>query len=370
MSASDQKAHPGLLLPAGFLAVSLLLHSVGLVAINKSFSFQTMHKVEDLAILQAQLLSLPEVMPAAVASSPGKEQRAASPPVRPAASVPLTPAVPLPSAAFSLPKQTPPQTLPAEPAAPSEPPPAAQTANEVIPDAAAVNVPVAAAPQPALPGSATLTYGIGYGNAETPVRQGINTVRWQFADGKYEIESVSQATGLAGLLVRGVITETSAGDVTQEGLAPLRYGDKRAGRGERAAHFQRDKAVLSFSSRTDTVALPAGAQDRLSLRFQLGLLLQGAPHLQAIGSVIAVPVVTPGGLDVWNIVVQSRDVVHTAAGDFPVLHLAREKRTDRPYDQTVEIWLTPSLSWLPVRVRIQDANGRALDALLEKVEVQ
>ncbi len=370
MPASDHKARHRLLLPAGFLAVSLLLHSLGLVAINSGFYSQTRHKVEDLAILQAQLLSLPEATPAAPMPPPGKALRAASPPVRPAAAVPAVPAVPSSSSATSLPEQTPPQTLPAEPVAPPEPPPATQTANQAAQDAAAVNPPVAAGPQPALLGSATLTYGVGYGSAEAPVRQGINTVRWQFADGKYEIESVSEATGLAGLLVRGQITETSAGDVTPEGLAPLRYGDKRAGRGERAAHFQRDKSVLSFSNRSDTVALPAGVQDRLSLRFQLGLLLQGAPHLQAIGSVIAVPVAGPNGLDIWNIVVQSRDVVHTAAGDFPVLHLAREKRADRPYDQTVEIWLTPSLSWLPVRVRIQDANGRALDAILEKVDAQ
>jgi Protein of unknown function (DUF3108) len=230
--------------------------------------------------------------------------------------------------------------------------------------------PIDSPPQAALVASATLTYDVRYDTAGAGTRQAVSTVRWGFGDGKYRIEAVSAATGLAGLVIRGSWVETSVGDVSEGGLAPLRYGDARANRAERAVHFQRDRNVVSFSGRGDTLPLPDGVQDRLSLRFQLGLLLQAAPHLQSAGSVLPVPVATPSGVEIWNMVVQPPGVISTAAGDFPVLHLARQKRLDRTYDQTVEIWLTPSLSWLPVRIRIQDANERVLDATLSAAEVQ
>jgi hypothetical protein len=53
-----------------------------------------------------------------------------------------------------------------------------------------------------------------------------------------------------------------------------------------------------------------------------------------------------------------------------VLYLVRDKRLDRPYDQTLELWIAPSVAWLPVRVRIVDANARTLDAVLTKAQLQ
>jgi hypothetical protein len=32
-----------------------------------------------------------------------------------------------------------------------------------------------------------------------------------------------------------------------------------------------------------------------------------------------------------------------------------------PYDQKVEVWLSPQLAYLPVRIRITDANGDYVD---------
>ena len=44
----------------------------------------------------------------------------------------------------------------------------------------------------------------------------------------------------------GARTQTSRGRITGDGIAPLRFGDRY--RSEQAAHFQRDKGVISFSS--------------------------------------------------------------------------------------------------------------------------
>lgn len=355
------------------IAASLLLHVIGLTGASRGIRITPVVPSDKEVVLQTDLLTeVPTAITAPVAAAlpPPKMQVRAAPatpvstlgrsetigftPIPPSAAVePLQPVEP--SAAF---------TPLADESVPSEPQPLAPTA---LPAQAFTST----SPSPVtLARSAVLDYSVAYGLQDNPLPQGVSTVRWQFAEDKFEIESISQATGLTSLLMRGTLTETSVGSITAQGLAPTRYGERRASRGERAIHFQWERGILSFSNHPQEVPLPSGVQDRLALRYQLGLLLQATPSLQQPGSVLEVPVATPSGLDIWTIVVRKQELLHTEAGDFPVFYLVRDKRPDRPYDQTLELWIAPSISWLPVRVRMVDANGRTLDAVLIKSQVQ
>jgi hypothetical protein len=371
--------HTPLNLGLACIATSVLVHVIGLTSASRGMRVTPATSADREIVLQAELFNevastIPAqvkenapvtFIPANIRVSAKRDDPASAiqrqPSIAPPATAQTTPSEPYHSSelpASSLPESVPLET---DPVAPELLTPAAATSAQLPPTAT---------PSVSLARSAVLQYSVGYGIQDNPAPQGISTVRWQFAEDKFEIESISEATGLTSLLIRGTLTETSVGRVTAQGLAPVRYGEKRASRGERAIHFQRERGVVSFSNHPQEVPLPLGVQDRLALRYQLGLLLQATPSLQQPGSTMEVPVATPSGIEVWKIVVQKHEILHTQAGDFPVLYLVRDKRLDRPYDQTLELWIAPSVAWLPVRVRIVDANARTLDAVLTKAQLQ
>ena len=355
------------------LTSSLLLHAMGLSSISQGIKIAPATPLTQEVVLQTEILSealsplsLQATAPPAL---PTPKARTNAPPARP---LPKIEQIEIPDPvlnsqrsssteeAFAIlepePHESERQPLPLE--------------SESLTSLISVTNPLEIQQPVSLVRSAVLEYSVGYGIQDNTTPQAISTVRWQSTEDKFEIESVSQATGLTSLLVRGKLIETSTGNITPQGLAPVRYGEKRASRGERAIHFQRDRNVVSFSNRQEEISLPAGVQDRLALRYQLGWLLQATPSLQQVGSVLEVPVATPSGVDRWRMVVQKHEILHTETGDFQALYLVREKRADRAYDQSLEVWIAPSVFWLPIRVRIVDATNRSLDAVLIKTQVQ
>ena len=53
-------------------------------------------------------------------------------------------------------------------------------------------------------------------------------------------------------------------------------------------------------------------------------------------------------------------------GSVPTVKLTRKPR--REFDQLIELWFAPELGYLPVRLRITNANGDRVDQQLKKVE--
>jgi hypothetical protein len=314
-----KSAHTPLHLGLACILASVLLHVIGLTSASRGMQVQLAPRADTEIILQTELLAEAATTPPARAiappSIPAGEHCASttSPRYRSAAGYcsPTTT-----SQAESSEPEAFPQAEP-DPGSLSTVPTPLPPTSLATPDA-----PIAAQQAVTLARSAVLNYSIRYGNEDNPTPQGINTVRWQFVEDKFEIESISEATGLTSLLMRGTLIETSVGRVTAQGLSPIRYGDKRASKGERAVHFQREREVVSFSNRPQEVPLPVGVQDRLSLRYQLGLLLQATPSLQRPGSTIEVPVATPSGIEVWSIVVQKQEIsAHTKQEIFLTIYL-------------------------------------------------
>ena len=53
--------------------------------------------------------------------------------------------------------------------------------------------------------------------------------------------------------------------------------------------------------------------------------------------------------------------------ELDAVRLTRAPR--REYDQKVELWLAPSLQYLPVRIRIEDEKGGVLDQRASRIEL-
>ncbi|MDA8444320.1 DUF3108 domain-containing protein [Paracidovorax valerianellae] len=177
---------------------------------------------------------------------------------------------------------------------------------------------------------------------------------WRHDDTRYEARQEIKA------FLIGARSQTSTGQVTASGLQPERFGDKA--RSEQAAHFNFGQGRVTFSANTPQAAIGAGAQDRLSVFIQLGALLAAAPERYPDGTQITLTTVGARYADRWTFTVEGTEMLDLPRGATPALKLQRLPRKE--YDQKAELWLAPSLGFLPARIRITQSNGDFADLRL------
>jgi len=177
---------------------------------------------------------------------------------------------------------------------------------------------------------------------------------WQHDGSRYEARQE-----ISAFLV-GTRAQRSVGTITAEGLQPERFSDRS--RSEQAAHFDAAKGRVTFSANTPDAAVGPGAQDRLSVFLQLGALLAADPGRFVPGTQVTLTTVSARSADRWTFNIEGPDTLDLPSGPTATLKLQRLPRKD--YDQKAELWLAPSLGYLPVRIRITQANGDFADLLL------
>lgn len=152
-------------------------------------------------------------------------------------------------------------------------------------------------------------------------------------------------------------TQRSTGRITALGLAPTRFSDK--GRNEEAAHFERDKGKVSFSSNRPDAPLAAGAQDRLSVMLQLGAMIAGEPRKYPPGTTISIQTASTRDAEPWVFTVEGEESLDLPGGKVGAVKLLRNPRKE--FDQKVELWLAPGMAYAPVRLRLTQPNGDWVD---------
>jgi len=155
----------------------------------------------------------------------------------------------------------------------------------------------------------------------------------------------------------GSRTQTSRGRLTAQGLEPKRFGDKV--RSEVAAHFEYDQRQVIFSANTPRAELLPGAQDHLSVFVQLASWVQANPKGFAEGRVIELQAVGPRDAQPWRFTVQGMERLKLPVGEIDALKLTRPPA--RPFDLSAEVWLAPSLGYLPARIKLTQDNGDFVD---------
>ena len=171
-----------------------------------------------------------------------------------------------------------------------------------------------------------------------------------------------QARQEISILFLGSRTQSSTGALSEGGLRPQRFADRS--RSEQAAHFDYAQGQVTFSANTPTAPMVTGTQDRLSVFIQLGALLAAAPERYPPGTRISLATVSARAADVWAFTVEDEETLDLPAGSISARKLQRLPRRDHDYDQKAELWLAPSLGYLPVRIRITQANGDFADLRL------
>jgi hypothetical protein len=173
---------------------------------------------------------------------------------------------------------------------------------------------------------------------------------WISANGGYQASLVFGALGLKR-------SQSSRGQIGQGGLMPERFSDKF--RTEVAAHFNRQQGKVTFSANTPDVPLLAGAQDRLSVLIQLAAMAASAPERFMPETTLTIQTIGPRDADVWLFTVGPTETLTLPGGKLEMVRLTRNPR--QTYDQKMDLWLAPSLGYLPARLRITESNGDYVD---------
>jgi hypothetical protein len=217
--------------------------------------------------------------------------------------------------------------------------------------AASANTPALPTYPTRVPPAATIGFDLRRGPVPGEAR-----LSWQPGPDRYELRLEGRSFGVLW------IGQTSSGGFDGAGLAPLRFVDQRRQREVRAANFQRDRGLVSFSGPQVTYPLVPGTQDRLSWLLQVAAIAAADPGRWTAGSQIEMFVVgSRGDGGVWRFdVVGTQRLVLPGGAVERALHLRRTPR--KPYDTEVDFWLDPARHHLPVRLRLATPeNGESTD---------
>jgi len=201
-----------------------------------------------------------------------------------------------------------------------------------------------------LPASVRLHYKVEAQSRQLPW-QAEGELRWRQDGRSYQADLEVRAPFLPKR------TQQSSGSITAQGLAPLRFSDR--GRNEEAAHFEREQGKVSFSNNRPDAALAAGAQDRLSVMLQLGAMIAAAPQKFPSSTSISIQTASTRDAETWMFTVEGTETLQLPGGTLQALKLTRSPRKE--FDQRVELWLAPSMDYVPVRLRLTQPNGDWVD---------
>ena len=193
--------------------------------------------------------------------------------------------------------------------------------------------------------------------------EGDAQVRWQLGPGQYTLLN-EWRSNLAGK----IYSARSEGGVDEYGLAPSAFTEKRLRKNPTSLSFDRAARMIRFGPEQEA-PLRGGEQDRTSAVWQLIGLARAAPAKFNPGREIDLLVAGRRDVDAWQFRVEHHAPLNTAFGEIKAVHLVREPAADAQ-DQKLDVWLAPSLGWLPVRLRFAEDNGDQVEHLLQQIVKQ
>jgi Protein of unknown function (DUF3108) len=248
-----------------------------------------------------------------------------------------------------------PEVAKAEPTL-TQPMPAPAASSKISAAAQSQNTPPATAPGAAM---ASLPQE---GEARYTLRRGILSANvalsWKFSDNRYRLQSVAQGAGL--LAVFGSHVQVSEGEVGAQGLKPSSFSVELRGKKDQAVFLWEAKTIqFSGKSGERSAQLPDGAQDMLSLLFQLAF---EPPQTQQLTS----QVTNGRKLETYTFARVGEETLELPAGSFRTIHVAKQHA---PGDDAMELWLSPEHHYLPVKIRLIDRKGEVMEQTVSTIKV-
>jgi hypothetical protein len=184
-------------------------------------------------------------------------------------------------------------------------------------------------------------------------------VQWQRDATKYQVRLDVR------IQLFGTQVITSQGDVTPEGLVPRVYEELRPGK-RRFAQIG-DQVIVLENGRT--LPRPPGVQDAASQFVEFSQRFATGKEVLQVGRSVSVWLARPGGLDQWTYDVVDRVMLRTPSlGEVEAFHLKPRSIPTPRGNITAEMWIAPSLQYLPVRIKVVLGNEAWLDLLVDHIE--
>jgi hypothetical protein len=203
-----------------------------------------------------------------------------------------------------------------------------------------------------VPPSGELQYDTFFNGA----RNQTGTIHWSSDGQRYEmVVSIP-------LPFVGTFSWTSKGRVDAFGLAPDQYIEQRGHRPANFTIFNRTDKQIVFTRTPNSLALPDGAQDRFSMVMQLASLVRGDPDAYKPGVTREFYVVDNDSGEIWPITTIGDETVSTDHGYVTARHFMRLPRREGD-KRRIDVWLAPSLGWLPVRLVQTEPSGTQVELL-------
>jgi hypothetical protein len=159
---------------------------------------------------------------------------------------------------------------------------------------------------------------------------------------------------------------TSEGSIAASGLVPDRYDEDTQvvfrDRRRMTVIFEPAAVVLADGQRRERLA---GVQDTASQFVQLTYLFATQPELLRVGNAVAFPLALPRAMDSYVYEVIEAQTLQAPFGPLAAFHLKpRPRPTRRTGELTAELWISPELRYLPVRIRIEQDAATFIDLMI------
>ncbi|MGH8751369.1 MAG: DUF3108 domain-containing protein [Burkholderiales bacterium] len=210
-----------------------------------------------------------------------------------------------------------------------------------------------------LPKRVTITFEISRGS----LGLGTGTEVLEVNGKNYSIISQTHPTGLAALVPKARIRRESRGAITEQGLRPLEFSEKRGNEQPAVSKFDWDKKLITFEREgaTESAQLPKTTYDRLSIAYNFAF---NSPP----GKDLLFAMTDGKKLSEHHYVLLGLEKLETPLGQLQTQHWAkqREKETDRATD----LWLAPDYFMLPVRIVFIDKDGARYEQIATQISYQ
>jgi len=220
-------------------------------------------------------------------------------------------------------------------------------------------------PLPNLPASRTQRFRVYWGDFSQ--QQSVARLEYRLVNqgDRYELRTDARAEGLISLVYSGTLSQVSVGGLGPAGLEPARYVEIRSKSSERVVDFDRKLGQLMSLDGSPPVPMPVGTQDRLSVFYQLGLMMRRDPSAVAAGQVIDMPVASMRAVQRERFVVVGEEMLMAPGGPIRALHLQRPVPAGTR-DPRIDLWLGYDFEMMPVRLRLEESADRVLDQVIDR----
>ncbi|MDB5960205.1 MAG: hypothetical protein JWP59_1499 [Massilia sp.] len=230
-----------------------------------------------------------------------------------------------------------------------------QAASSTPPPAVAPPLPapiVGKAYRTEVPPSARILLDVARKDADGTVWHGEAAMNWRLDNGRYRLKLEA---GIRVLVTRvNLVVLESAGQVDAAGFVPRTMTEKRRGRAATSTQFDAEGNKMTFSASPASYAIVPGTQDKATVPLQLAAIARG-DSAQLQGN-IDMLVGEDKDASVFRFVLVGQTEIDTPIGRLATWHMSRPPRPGF-YNSQLDIWLAPSLGWLPVRIDNIESSG-------------